>query len=246
MTLRHAIRPALVLLAAAGLTACGAVESDPNQFETMARSVAEIPLDGPTNAAAAGATQKSGELRPALKVEVLTPHALWDARDADLRNAVQTAAPRLAAAAAPAMAEAASEQVAARVQQVRAQLRPAAQPAAVAGATVGAWSDGPRRACAGCWRWPSPCPRYSSSRTSRRAGPRGRASSGPVWAAGDGCASSSPSPPVPSPTRRGRRAVRCAGRAPPPLGRGPPPRLPSAPSSCFPGARPPAPGWARG
>ncbi|HST93000.1 MAG TPA: hypothetical protein VLJ13_12465, partial [Brevundimonas sp.] len=129
MTLRHAIRPALVLLAAAGLTACGAVESDPNQFENMARSVAEIPLDGPTNAAAAGATHKSGELRPALKVEVLTPHALWDARDADLRNAVQTAAPRLAAAAAPAMAEAASEQVAARVQQVRAQLRPAAQPA---------------------------------------------------------------------------------------------------------------------
>jgi hypothetical protein len=68
-------------------------------------------------------------MRPALKVEVLDPHALWDARDADLRNAVETAAPRLAAAAAPAVVEAASEQMFARVEQVRAQLRPASQPA---------------------------------------------------------------------------------------------------------------------
>jgi ABC-type glycerol-3-phosphate transport system substrate-binding protein len=129
MTLRLVIRPALVLLAAAGLTACGAVESDPNQFETMARSVADIPLDGATPAAASGATRPGGGMRPALKVEVLTPHALWDARDADLRDAVQTAAPRLAAAAAPAVVEAATEQVSGRVEQIRAQLRPAAHSA---------------------------------------------------------------------------------------------------------------------
>jgi hypothetical protein len=129
MTLRLAIRPALVLLAAAGLTACGAVESDPNQFETMARSVGDIELESATAAPAPGAAGRSSGMRPALKVEVLTPHALWDARDADLRNAVEAAAPRLAAAAAPALVETASEQVSARVEQVRAQLRPAARPA---------------------------------------------------------------------------------------------------------------------
>lgn len=129
MTLRLVIRPALVLLASAGLTACGAVESDPNQFENMARSVAEIPLDGRTAASSPGDGGRQSGVRPALKVEVLTPHALWDARDADLSTAVEAVAPRLAAGAAPAVADAVNEQVAARVEQVRAQLRPTVQQA---------------------------------------------------------------------------------------------------------------------
>lgn len=124
MTLRLVIRPALVLLAAA-LSACEAVESDPHRFEAMARSVADIPLDDSTAIAEREAPARSGGIRPALRVEVLEPHALWDARDADLRQAVQSAAPRLASAAAPAMVEAVEQQVSARVDQVRAQLRAA-------------------------------------------------------------------------------------------------------------------------
>ncbi len=125
MTLRSVIRPAIVLLAAAGLTACGAAESDPHRFESMARSVAEIPLDGQAGRETPPASAGSRGLRPALRVEVLDPHALWDARDAELGGAVRAAAPRLVAAAAPAMAEEVGRQVSARVDQAADRLRPA-------------------------------------------------------------------------------------------------------------------------
>ena len=77
-------------------------ENDPHRFESMARAVAEIPLDG---APAAVLTASEAGLRPALvdaaaiatpgplKVEVMDPHELWDARDAGLRGAVEQAAP---------------------------------------------------------------------------------------------------------------------------------------------------------
>lgn len=69
---------------AALLAGCGVTEADPHRFEKVADQVAAIPLStrsaepqreptGPRNAEEAG-------LRP-LKVELLTPHQLWDARD---------------------------------------------------------------------------------------------------------------------------------------------------------------------
>ena len=88
MTPRLLFRPVLLSLAAASLSACGLVESDPHKFEAMADSVAAIPLDG---------APRAEGLRPALEVEVLSPHALWDARDGDaggdLSSSVQAAAP---------------------------------------------------------------------------------------------------------------------------------------------------------
>ncbi|WP_312783841.1 SPOR domain-containing protein [Brevundimonas sp.] len=68
---------------AALLSGCGMAEADPHRFEGVADRIAAIPLSakpaparepaGPRNAEEAG-------LRP-LKVELLTPHQLWDARD---------------------------------------------------------------------------------------------------------------------------------------------------------------------
>ena len=68
---------------AALLAGCGMAEADPHRFEGVADRIAAIPLSakpeparepaGPRNAEEAG-------LRP-LKVELLTPHQLWDARD---------------------------------------------------------------------------------------------------------------------------------------------------------------------
>lgn len=124
MTPSLVIRPVLVLFAAAALTACGAAETDANRFENMANAVAAIPLDG-QRAAVAAPARSSGQsgLRPALRVEVMDPHALWDARD----GLIETAAPRLAAAAAPAVAEAVAQKVSARIDEAsaRAGLRPA-------------------------------------------------------------------------------------------------------------------------
>ena len=69
---------------AALLAGCGMAEADPHRFEGVADQIAAIPLAsgsvepvrepaGPRNAEEAG-------LRP-LKVELMTPHQLWDARD---------------------------------------------------------------------------------------------------------------------------------------------------------------------
>ncbi|WP_156389421.1 SPOR domain-containing protein [Brevundimonas sp. Root1423] len=135
----------LVLLAASGLTACGMVDADPHRFENMAESVAAIPLDDGPRVEATPAMQRTAtdtRLRPAIRVEVLDPHALWDARDADLNGMVERNAPRLVAAAAPAMADAAVQQVSTRIDAAasRAGLRPALQasPAAATAAPAAA------------------------------------------------------------------------------------------------------------
>lgn len=125
MTPSLMIRPVLVLLATAGLGACGMVEADPHRFESLARSVAAIPLDGPQARAPARASEAAG-LRPALRVEVMDPHALWDARDG-IDSAVARAAPQLAAAAAPVVADAVVQHVSGRIDEATAGagLRPA-------------------------------------------------------------------------------------------------------------------------
>lgn len=135
MTPSLLIRPVVVLFTAAGLNACGMVEADPHRFENLANSVAAIDLGGRDGSGAPLRTAADAGLRPALRVEVMDPHALWDARDG-LDGAVERAAPRLVAAAAPAVADAVVQRVSARIDEAssRAGLRPAltARPAATA------------------------------------------------------------------------------------------------------------------
>ncbi len=81
MTFVACVRPVLVLLAVAGVGACGAVE-DPHRFETMAQQVADIPLDGQVQPKVQSVkAQADGGLRPALQVDVMDVHEFWDARD---------------------------------------------------------------------------------------------------------------------------------------------------------------------
>ncbi|WP_426028612.1 hypothetical protein [Brevundimonas sp. TWP2-3-4b2] len=142
MTPSLLIRPVFVLLAASGLSACGMVDSDPHRFETLAEAVAAIPLDStPAVTRVAHRSAAEAGLRPAIRVEVLDPHALWDARDAELNGIAQQVAPRLVAAAAPAVADAVVQQVSARIDDAsqRAGLRPAfeARPTPPAAAAKG-------------------------------------------------------------------------------------------------------------
>ena len=101
------------------------VEGDPNRFENMAQAVADIPLDGGPRPVR---TADETGLRPALlvsaadvaspgalRVEVMDPHDLWDARDAGLRGAVERVAPAMIQAAAPVVAEAVVQQVSDRL-----------------------------------------------------------------------------------------------------------------------------------
>lgn len=100
MTLGRMLRPVLVCLAALGAglatSSCGMVDSDPHRFENMAESVADISLDSETaHAIPVSHTAAESGLRPVvsgpIRVEVMDPHDLWDARDAaamGLRGAV--------------------------------------------------------------------------------------------------------------------------------------------------------------
>ncbi len=102
MTPSLLIRPVVVFIAASGLSACGMINSDPHRFENLARSVAAIDLDGQGERAAPTTTSADLGLRPPLRVEVMDPHSLWDARDG-VDTAIERAAPQLIAAAAPAV-----------------------------------------------------------------------------------------------------------------------------------------------
>lgn len=140
MTSRRMLRPALVSLVLFGgglMTAsCGMVEGgDARRFEGMAQHIADIRLDGSTDASAdRPADHTAGErgMRPAtasggdnrLKVEVMDPHDLWDARDGGLRGAIEQVGVRAAEAAAPVMAEAVVQRVSTRIAEA-APMRPA-------------------------------------------------------------------------------------------------------------------------
>jgi hypothetical protein len=102
MTPSRMLRPVLVCLTLSGVglttASCGMVEGDPHRFENLAQQVADISLDGSQNSPApATRTRMAADdglrpavartdaaatgLRPALRVEVMDPHDLWDARD---------------------------------------------------------------------------------------------------------------------------------------------------------------------
>ena len=145
----------MVCVSALATASCGMVEGGPNRFENMARSVAEVRLDGSTDAPVLTAPEKG--LRPAfastdtaaptqgpgrLKVEVMDPHDLWDARDAGLRGAITQASTRAVEAAAPMVAEAVVRRVSTRIAEA-APMRPAIAQPAVARTTIqlGAYSS---------------------------------------------------------------------------------------------------------
>ena len=134
MTPSLIIRPVLACLAAATLSACGMVDADPHRFENMANAVAAIPLDGQAERAGvrkpAARTAAEAGLRPALQVQVMDPHALWDARDGGLLGLAEEQGQRFAAAAAPAVADAVVRNVSDRIDSAAAQagLRPARAP----------------------------------------------------------------------------------------------------------------------
>jgi len=65
---------------AALLAGCGMAEADPHRFEGMADQIAAIPLSSRSVEPARPRNAQEAGLRP-LKVELLTPHQLWDARD---------------------------------------------------------------------------------------------------------------------------------------------------------------------
>ena len=123
MTPSRMLRPVLLGLAGFATSSCSMVEGDPHRFENLAQAVADIPLDG---AARPVRTAAESGLRPALataeavvnpgalRVEVMDPHDLWDARDAGLRGAV-AAAPAMIETAAPLVAEAVVQRVSAEM-----------------------------------------------------------------------------------------------------------------------------------
>lgn len=100
MTFRRSLRPALAVLSGILVASCSAVEEEAFSFEALAHEVASIPVGGAADTSRAYPSLPSSRelgLRPAmhldperpgsLVVEVLDPHALWDARDG-LRRSV--------------------------------------------------------------------------------------------------------------------------------------------------------------
>lgn len=135
-------RPILASVLVLALSACSGIENDPNRFESMARAVAaiDVPMtpvsrDAPSVPALATAAQSG--LRPALQVQVMDPHDLWDARDGVVESAVRQAVVRTAVETAPVVTQAVVRQA-----SQRAGLRPTL-PAAAGSAVIqlGAFSS---------------------------------------------------------------------------------------------------------
>lgn len=80
----HRLPLAVALSAAAlALASCGVNERDPHRFEALAQSVASIPVSAEVEGQAASAAASGAPRQRAapLKVELMTPHELWDARE---------------------------------------------------------------------------------------------------------------------------------------------------------------------
>lgn len=117
------IVPALIgaLAIAAALSGCGGANGDPHRFKALADQVAaiEVPLTPEATDRGRSSPAEASGLRPArfsaMKVAVMDPHAMWDARDdragvrrvaddAGLRYAVIRRAQPAVRAAAPVLA----------------------------------------------------------------------------------------------------------------------------------------------
>lgn len=152
------IRPVLVSVAALSASACGMVDADPNRFENLAGYVADIPVSmerpgetAPKPIRTAAETGLRGARAP-LKVEVMDPHDLWDARDHVVQDAVVRAAPAVIEAAAPMVVEAATREVQARVRPSEQRgLRPAVHRASAGGRLVQLGAFASEDAARGAW-----------------------------------------------------------------------------------------------
>lgn len=138
MTPSLMLRPVLLGLLGLATASCGEVGSDTHRFQSMAQAVADIPLDGSDRKAPAPArpalrpafAESRAEISPApLRVEVMSPHDLWDARDAGLRGSVEAMAPAVMQAAAPVVTQAVVRQMTERPLAPEGQPQPEAQPA---------------------------------------------------------------------------------------------------------------------
>lgn len=115
MTPAAATRPVLFVLALS-LAGCGVVEGDPHRFQAMGDRVAaiDVPLAAQKTDAPAPVTTRGGTGRfTPVHVSVMSPHEMWDARDAQAHgqrgSLVRMAQPVVEStihAAAPAVAEA--------------------------------------------------------------------------------------------------------------------------------------------
>ena len=121
--------PFLLGLVGLMLSGCGLDAGDTARFETLAQKIAdiEVPLDPSQDAPAPATVARADGMRPALstsalRVEVMDPHDLWDAREAGLRGAIVQAAPRVVEAAAPVVAEAVLRRASAAVRRTTIQL----------------------------------------------------------------------------------------------------------------------------
>ncbi|MEN5230940.1 SPOR domain-containing protein [Brevundimonas naejangsanensis] len=81
------------------LASCGVNERDPHRFEALAQSVAAIPVSAEGEGEATASVTPRQRAAP-LKVELMTPHELWDAREG-LGRVRRTSAATPAASAYP-------------------------------------------------------------------------------------------------------------------------------------------------
>lgn len=142
MTPVSCIGKGLGLLSLAALGACGTSEGDASRFQGMADQVAsiEVPLDGQARPARSARDMGLRDANAPLKVEVMTPYQLWDARDGALPPAPDDSeiAPALVRAAAPAVAAAAVDAVKARAAEA---MRPAFPATRAKAIQLGAYSS---------------------------------------------------------------------------------------------------------
>ena len=137
-------RSVLAAALVSGLSACGAVESDPHRFENLANRIAAIPLDG-SRAPKALASARDLGLRPAqpaaLRVEVMDPHDLWDARDGAVNGLVDRAAPAVARAVVQQVSTRATATAAEAGLRPALKVEPVARPARSSLIQLGAYSS---------------------------------------------------------------------------------------------------------
>lgn len=127
-------RKAVIVLPLLAVAGCGGMEPEQGRFESLARMVAAVEVPARDGAASVRTSAEAG-LRPAVRVEVMEPHELWDARDAGLRGTIDAVAPAVVEAAAPAVQAAAVGVVQQAVDQTLGRSRevsPAAAPARAA------------------------------------------------------------------------------------------------------------------
>lgn len=126
------LRKAVIVLPLLALAGCGGMEPEQGRFESLARMVAAVEVPARDGAVAPVRSSAEAGLRPAVRVEVMEPHELWDARDAGLRGTIDAVAPAVVEAAAPAVQAAAVGAVQQAVDQTLGRSRETSPPPAAA------------------------------------------------------------------------------------------------------------------